>query len=70
MRKLKNWDNKTWLSSKNYISQFNKFLRKKIEFEKNCLILDIGCGRANIISSLHKKYKFKNKTYWNRYRKK
>ncbi len=61
MRKLKNWDNKTWLSSKNYISQFNKFLRKKIEFEKNCLILDIGCGRANIISSLHKKYKFKNK---------
>ena len=59
--KLKNWDNKTCLSSKNYISQFNTFLRKKIEFEKNCLVLDIGCGRANIISSLHKKYKFKNK---------
>ena len=23
--------------------------------------MDIGCGRANIISALHKKYKFKNK---------
>ena len=61
MRKLKNWDNKTWLSSKNYISQFNKFLRKKVKFEKECLILDIGCGRGNIISSLQKQYKFKNK---------
>ena len=61
MKKLKNWDNKTWLSSKSYISQFNKFLKTKINFNKNSKILDIGCGRANIISSLHKKYKFKNK---------
>ena len=29
MKKLKNWDNKTWLSSKSYISQFNKFLKTK-----------------------------------------
>ena len=61
MKKLKNWDNKTWLSSKSYISQFNKFLKFEINLHKNLKILDIGCGRANIISSLHKKYKFKNK---------
>ena len=61
MKKLKNWDNKTWLSSKSYISKFNKFLKTKINLNKNSKILDIGCGRANIISALHKKYKFKNK---------
>ena len=61
MKKLKNWDNETWLSSKSYISQFNKFLKTKINFNKNLKILDIGCGRANIISTLQKKYKFKNK---------
>ena len=58
MIKLKNWDNQTWLSSTNYISQFTKFLNKKIKFNKDTTILDIGCGRANIISFLHKKYKF------------
>ena len=61
MKKLKNWDNKTWLSSKSYISQFNKFLKTKINLNKNSKILDVGCGRANIISALHKKYEFKNK---------
>ncbi len=61
MRKLQNWDNKTWLSSKPYIFQFNKFLKTKINLNKNSKILDIGCGRANIISALQKKYKFKNK---------
>jgi len=61
MKKLKNWDNKTWLSSKSYISQFNKFLKTKINFNKDLQILDIGCGRANIISALQKKYKFKKK---------
>ena len=61
MKKLKNWDNKTWLSSITYISQFNKFLQTKFNFNKNSKILDIGCGRANIISALQKKYKFKNK---------
>ena len=61
MKRLKNWDNKTWLSSKSYISQFNKFLKTKINFNKSLKILDIGCGRANIISALQKKYKFKNK---------
>ena len=61
MKKLKNWDNKTWLSSKPYISKFNKFLKKKSNLNKNSKILDIGCGRANIISALHQKYKFRNK---------
>ena len=61
MQKLKNWDNKTWLSSKKYISSFNKFLKSKINFNKDMQILDIGCGRANIISALQKKYKFKKK---------
>ena len=61
MKKLKNWDNQTWLSSKNYIFQFNKFLNKRVRFNKNTKILDIGCGRANIISNLQKSYKFKVK---------
>ena len=61
MKKLKNWDNKTWLSSKRYINSFNNFLKSKIKFKKNTQILDIGCGRANIISALQKKYKFNAK---------
>jgi ubiquinone/menaquinone biosynthesis C-methylase UbiE len=61
MKRLKNWDNKTWLSSKKYINSFNNFLKSKIKFKKNIQILDIGCGRANIISALQKKYKFNNK---------
>ena len=61
MKPLKNWDNSTWLSSERYISNFHKFLKLKFKFNKNSKILDIGCGRANIISFLQKKYKFKNK---------
>ena len=61
MKKLKNWDNKTWLSSPKYINSFNKFLVKKAEINKNISIIDVGCGRANIISKLNKKFKFKKK---------
>ena len=61
MRRLRNWDNKTWLSSKKYINSFNVFLKSKINFNRELQILDIGCGRANIISALQKKYKFKKK---------
>ena len=61
MKRLRNWDNKTWLSSKKYITSFNDFLKSKINFNKDLQILDIGCGRANIISALQKKYKFKKK---------
>jgi len=57
MRKLKNWDNNTWLSSKKYILNFNKFLKQKVKLSKQSQILDIGCGRANIISKLAKKYR-------------
>tara|TARA_B100000965_G_scaffold384234_1_gene384225 strand:+ start:408 stop:1118 length:711 start_codon:yes stop_codon:yes gene_type:complete len=61
MKQLKNWDNRTWLASDKYISSFHKFLKIKIKINKNTKILDIGCGRANIISFLHKKYKFTEK---------
>ena len=58
MKRLKNWDNKTWISSKKYISSFTNFLKK---INKNLKILDIGCGRAYIISHLHKKIKLNEK---------
>ena len=61
MKPLKNWDNKTWLSSASYISSFNNFLKLKIKINKNSKILDIGCGRANIISYLYNQYRFNNK---------
>ena len=61
MKRLINWDNKTWLSSKKYIFAFNLFLSSKIKLNKKTKILDIGCGRANIISYLQKKYKFNSK---------
>ena len=59
MKQLKNWDNKTWLSSEKYISSFYRFLKVKIKINKRTKILDIGCGRANIISFHNKKHKFK-----------
>ena len=49
---LKNWDNKTWLSSPSYIKSFNSFLLKQIKLNKNSQILDIGCGRGKILGSL------------------
>ena len=58
---LKNWDNKTWLSSKNYIQSFNKFLLKQIKLNSNSIILDIGCGRGKILGSLSSRLKLKNK---------
>ena len=61
MKQLKNWDNKTWLSSAKYISSFKNFLKSKTKITKKSKILDIGCGRANIISYLHKQYKFNDK---------
>ena len=61
MKQLKNWDNKTWLSSNKYILSFHKFLKTKIKINKKTSILDIGCGRANIIAFLQKRHKFQNK---------
>ena len=58
---IKNWDNKTWLSSKDYINKFNKFLLNNIKLDSNSMILDIGCGRGKIIGSLSSKLKLRNK---------
>ena len=61
MKELKNWDNKTWLSSSAYISSFNFFLLKKKKLSKNSRILDIGCGRGKIFGSLSRKLKLTNR---------
>ena len=58
---LKNWDNKTWLSSASYIRSFNNFLLKQIKLNKNSQILDIGCGRGKILGSLSSKLSLKRK---------
>ena len=61
MASLKNWDNKTWLSSQNYIHSFNSFLLKQVKLDKNSRILDIGCGRGKILADLSIKLKLQNK---------
>ena len=61
MNELKNWDNKTWLSSSSYINSFNTFLLKKKKLNKNSQILDIGCGRGKIFGALSRKLKLTNK---------
>ena len=58
---IKNWDNKTWLSSNDYIKSFNKFLFKNIKLNSNSEILDIGCGRGKILGNLSSKLKLKQK---------
>ena len=58
---IKNWDNKTWLSSKDYIKKFNSFLVKNTNLDSNSEILDIGCGRGKILGSLSSKLKLTNK---------
>jgi ubiquinone/menaquinone biosynthesis C-methylase UbiE len=60
MKHLKNWDNKTWLSSSRYLSSLIKFLSQKIRFNNQTTILDIGCGRGKLISALSNKYHLKN----------
>ena len=58
---IKNWDNKTWLSSYDYIKSFNKFLSKNTKFRSNSKILDIGCGRGKIIGDLSSQLNLKIK---------
>ena len=58
---IKNWDNKTWLSSQNYINSFNNFLIKNTKINSNFRILDIGCGRGKILGSLKSRLKLKYK---------
>ena len=58
---IKNWDNKTWLSSQDYINSINQFLTKKTKLNSNSKILDIGCGRGKILGNLSSKLKLKNR---------
>jgi ubiquinone/menaquinone biosynthesis C-methylase UbiE len=58
---IKNWDNKTWLSSKKYIKSFNKFLVKQGKLNKTSKVVDVGCGRGKICGSLFSKLNLKNK---------
>ena len=61
MKPLKNWDNKTWLSSYVYINSFITFLSKKKKLNEHSQILDIGCGRGKIFGVLSRKLKLVNK---------
>ena len=58
---IKNWDNKTWLSSQAYIESFNDFLIKNLKLNSDSQILDIGCGRGKILGNLSSKLKLKKK---------
>ena len=61
MAPLKNWDNKTWLSSQKYIHSFNSFLLKQVKLDKNSRILDVGCGKGKILANLSFKLRLSNK---------
>jgi len=61
MLSIKNWDNKTWISSTKYIKSFNNFLVKQKKLTKYSKILDIGCGRGKIVGSLSSKLKLIDK---------
>ena len=58
---IKNWDNKTWISSTKYIKSFNIFLLKQKKLNKYSKILDIGCGRGKIIGALSSQLRLINK---------
>ena len=61
MGPLKNWDNKTWLSSQKYIKFFNRFILKQVKLNRNSRILDIGCGRGKILENLSNKLRLLDK---------
>ena len=61
MSPLKNWDNKTWLSSQKYIKSFNRFILKQVKLNRNSRILDIGCGRGKILANLSNRLRLFNK---------
>ena len=60
-KSIKNWDNKTWLSSSSYIVCFNKFLIKHTKLNKTSRIIDVGCGRGKILGKLSRELKLKTK---------
>ena len=51
---IKNWDNKTWLSSNDYIKSFNKFLLRNTKLNSNSKILDIGCAKGFLLDEFGK----------------
>ncbi len=58
---IKNWDNKTWLSSNDYIKSFNQFLLKNTKLNSNSIILDIGCSRGKILGNLSSHLRLRTK---------
>ena len=48
MPSLKNWDNKTWISSRKYIESFNNFVLKNKKLNKESKILEKGRGGGKI----------------------
>ena len=58
---IKNWDNQSWLASKNYILSLNKFLVRFSNINTKSRILDIGCGRGKILGNLSSKLNLKQK---------
>ena len=58
---IKNWDNKNWLSSRQYIENLNSFILKQSKLNVNSEILDIGCGRGKILGDLKSKLNLKKK---------
>ena len=61
MASIKNWDNNTWLSSKDYIKSFSKFLIQNTKLNFKSEILDIGCGRGKISGNLYSELKLTSK---------
>jgi len=57
MASIKNWDNNTWLSSKDYIKSFSEFLIQNTKLNSKSEILDIGCGRGKISGNLYSELK-------------
>ena len=47
MLSIKNWDNKTWISSIKYIQSFNNFLSKQKKLTKHSKILDIAMSATS-----------------------
>ena len=58
---IKNWDNKTWLSSTRYIQSFNKFLIIQGKLTQTSKIIDIGCGRGRILGNLFSRLRLETK---------